>query len=197
MDSVSIFLADLLASLTARLPHRIVTGEFINHPERKAAELQSGVVTILLGDIDPDDDAWHAELELKIVGQIKVPERGEGSGPAAVQAAELKLWQELMAALRNPGPGFPKLKPGKAKFSCQLEAPYGWVAMPLAVGTIDLATGDESIDYPPTTSIGEFLHLHADLDIEPFASATTHKRWVDEQPATEQPELTATVELQS
>lgn len=193
MAGVAQTLTDLQGALAARLPNRIVTDIFVNHPQRKEADLLTGVVTVLLTGIENTSE-WTAHLKLKIVGQLMVPERT--SKPVDIQRAEIALWQQVAAALRNLGAGLPAMSPPKAQLSRQLEFPYGWIAMDITTEEIELATGDDAIDYPPTVDIGEFKRVHVDIDLPPHASAAVHEQWVKEQPTDEQPDLTAIVELQ-
>lgn len=193
MDAVSQTLIHLQAALSARMPGRHVTDVFINHPERKNEELAAGVVTVLLTDVENTSD-WSAKLRLKIIGQLRVAER-DTTG-ADVQRVELVLWQQLTAALRNLGVDLPSIEPPKAQFSRQLEHPYGWIALDITTTEIDLTTGDDATDYPLPVDICALETLHADLDIPEFAPAAVHQQWAGEEPASVQPDLTLTVELQ-
>ncbi|OWY40062.1 hypothetical protein CEK28_04825 [Xenophilus sp. AP218F] len=186
MTAAARTLAALRASLAAALPGRIHSPDFVDHPRRQPAELEKGVVTVLMPDIQPDD--WQSNLSLKVVGQVQVHERS--SLPHDVEAAELALYSQLVAWLRNPGAGVPRLQARAARFSSQMEFPYGWVALDVSCGPIDDAAGDDGELYPPNLQPGHLSGTHIDIDLSPHETREEHHKWLNGDYRASQPELT-------
>ncbi|MBA8735332.1 hypothetical protein HA051_08255 [Chromobacterium vaccinii] len=179
-------LAALRASLAAALPERIHSASFVDHPQRKPAELEQGVVTALLPEIEPGD--WDSTLRLRVVGQLQV--RKQVCQPQDVETAELALYGQLLAWLRNPGPAVPRLTPRSARFSSQLEFPYGWVALELDMGPLDEADAPDSETYPPNQQPGRLLRAHMDVDLAPHETRDEHNKWLHGDYSASRPELT-------
>ncbi|EEG08232.1 hypothetical protein [Pseudogulbenkiania ferrooxidans] len=191
-DPITRALDGLTAGLTAALPDRIVSDQFVDHPGRHRDELERGVVCLLLpsGQLPSE---WETELKLTLVGQLAVPERGGTT--RQVRDAELELLQQLLAFTRNPGADVPRLNVKGFRTSSQMEFPFGWVALEVTAGPLDLADGTDGEIYPPSTSIGTLRTAHIDIDIPPHVSAAEHQKWLDGDYSTSTPEMQTHVEL--
>jgi hypothetical protein len=192
-------LDSLLLSLTAALPERVVTGSFADFSDRRPAEIDKGIVTLILVRSNPEEESWTEMLHCKLVGQVKVNERSQQ--PNAVTAAELALYQQLSAWCRNPGTSLPNIHiHGDVLFSGQIEFPVGWVAMDLDIGPIDLGSDDSTAGdanaYPPTVALGSLSGVDVMIDVPPFSSNAAHQQWLAGAPSAEQPDLTAIIQLQ-
>lgn len=198
-DAISRALLALEASLIAAMPTCIVSTDFVDFTQRRADELQRGVITLLHVGGDTSSE-WETLLTLKLVAQVTVPERT--SSQRALRDAELALLQGLRAWINNPGREAPSLQTTGYKTSGQMEFPNGWVAIELTAGPLDLADGEDSEIYPPgmlpgTTSglpLGELNRVWMGFDLAPRQDQTIHSQWLAENYATP-PDLSTLVEL--
>lgn len=190
-DPISRALVALEASLIAAMPSNIVSTEFVDFTQRRAAELQRGVITLLHVGGDRSSE-WETMLTLKLVAQVTVPERI--SSQRALRDAELALLQGLHAWINNPGAAAPSLQTTGYKTSGQMEFPNGWVSIDLTAGPLDLADGDDAEIYPPGMQPGELGRVWMGFDLAPHQDKTVHQQWLAEDYTTP-PDLSTTVEL--
>lgn len=122
------------AALAAALPARVVTRDLKNFDQRKDAELQAGVLTLVAAREfgyanHRGREADMGRLSLAIVGQIKLPGK---PAPSTVEDAEFAFAAEVKTFLAGALPVSDALLL-ETRFSGQLEAPYGWFAMDVEV----------------------------------------------------------------
>lgn len=186
----------LKTALAAALPGVRVNGSLIEHEELRRDELLQGVVTVLLERIKPNDD-WGSTLQLLITGQVEViPAANPDNTGALVEAAELDLYARLRAWLRNSG-GLPNLAVADVEFSAQSKVPFGWFLIRADYGGIDETQGDDTADdgiYPPNVLVSDFNSMHIDIDVKPHETLAEHKKWLDGDYSSSQPEADLTVE---
>ena len=186
----------LKTALAAALPGVRVNGSLIEHEELRRDELLQGVVTVLLERIKPNDD-WGSTLQLLITGQVEViPAANPDNTGALVEAAELDLYARLRAWLRNSG-GLPNLALADVEFSAQSKVPFGWFLIRADYGGIDETQGDDTADdgiYPPNVLVSDFNSMHIDIDVKPHETQAEHKKWLDGDYSSSQPEADLTVE---
>ncbi len=190
-DPISRALVALEASLIAAMPTCIVSTDFVDFTQRRAAELQRGVITLLHVGGDRSSE-WETMLTLKLVAQVTVPERI--SSQRALRDAELALLQGLHAWINNPGAAAPSLQTTGYKTSGQMEFPNGWVSIDLTAGPLDLADGDDAEIYPPGMQPGNLDRVWMGFDIAPHQDQAVHQQWLAENYITP-PDLSTTVEL--
>lgn len=190
-DPISRALVALETSLRAAMPTSIVSADFVDFTQRRAADLQRGVVTLLHVGGDRSSE-WETMLTLKLVAQVTVPERI--SSQRALRDAELALLQGLHAWINNPGSAAPSLQTPGYKTSGQMEFPNGWVSIDLTAGPLDLADGDDAEIYPPGMQPGELARVWMGFDLAPHQDQTVHQQWLAED-FTTPPDLSTTVEL--
>lgn len=129
------------SALATALPTRTVAAGFAPSGNRTQAELQAGVVNVVLSYEDDygrglgrtaQGQATRVDLICHL--QASTPAGcDQSTQSAAVRAAELALLAEIKAFCRsNPVPGLEVLL-RETQFSRQLEAPMGWL-----VASIDL-----------------------------------------------------------
>lgn len=192
MNQISVVLSRIRSALALAIPDRIIATDLVDFPQRKVPELEKGIVTVLLLAADLHD--WDGMLNMKLVGQISVPERT--STKHDIETAELEIFQQLRAFIRNPGPGIPRIQAHQVRFSSQMEFPWGWVSMDIDVGPIDLADGDDSEVYPPTVHIGDLKSVHVDIDVhDPLRSRDEHLKWLGGDTSSSKPDLSTQLEL--
>ncbi|WP_024303322.1 hypothetical protein [Pseudogulbenkiania sp. MAI-1] len=189
-DPITRALDSITAGLIAALPDRVVSDQFVDHPQRKVEDLHLGVVCLLLpsGSLPSE---WETDLKLTLVGQVKVVERGGTT--RQVRDAELALLQQLLAFARNPGAGVPRLNVTSFRTSSQMEFPFGWVTLEVTAGPLDLADGADDEIYPPSVVIGELKTAHVDIDIRPHEQPSEHNKWLTGDYSTSQPDLQADI----
>lgn len=190
MSALARVLYKLENSLRAALPNRVVSTDFVDFAQRRGAELQQGVITLLLpgGDLG----SWETTLKLTLVGQITVPER---SGTQhQLRDAELAMLAQLLAWVRNPG-NTPSLEATSFRTSSQMEFPNGWVSIELTAGPLDVVDGaDDSEIYPPNLQPGVLRTVHMDIDLQ-HQSDAVHQQWLASDYSQAQPTLSTTVEV--
>ena len=192
MDAISLVLSQIRAGLAAALPNRIIATDLVDFPQRKVPELEKGVVTVLLPAMDLRD--WDGTLKMKLVGQLSVPERS--STKHDVETAELVMFQQLRAFIRNPGKGIPRIQAHQVRFSSQMEFPWGWVSMDIDVGPIDFTAYEDSAVYPPTATVTDLAGVHVDIDVhDPLRSRDEHLKWLDGDTSSSKPDLSTQLEL--
>lgn len=118
------------------LLNRVVTRSLKNFDMHKAADLQKGVLTLVVNrekNFSHSLDAMADEgcVEILLIGQIKV---GEKTDPEAVENAELAFAKEVKVVLCDD-PTFTVIDFDPPKYSGQLEHPYGWFSM---MATVDV-----------------------------------------------------------
>lgn len=179
--------------LALALPDRIVTRSFIDHKRHRNAELERGIVTLLMRKRHKHE-SWSTTLELTLVGQLHNPARE--ALPEETENLELELESQLLAFCNNPGDGIPRISVSSSVTSSQLEHPYGWVVMEISVGPVDTSDAPDEELYPPSmTPMTGFSGIHADIDISPHETPEEHGLWLDGDYSTSRPELSTTVEL--
>ncbi|MTD32407.1 hypothetical protein [Paludibacterium denitrificans] len=99
-DIISTTMEALRTNLVSALPGRVMSPDFVDFQQRRLDQLEKGIVTVLLPDMEQTDE-WESTLKLMMVGQLAVPER-DGT-PHDIEVAELALYQQLRAFIRNPG----------------------------------------------------------------------------------------------
>lgn len=192
-DIISTTMEALRSNLGIALSDRVMSKDFVDFQQRRLDQLEKGIVTVLLPDMEQTDE-WESTLKLMMVGQLAVPER-EGT-PHDIEVAELKLYQQLRAFLRNPGAGVPRLKARRIRFSSQTEFPFGWVSIELECGPLDMAADDDATGYPPTVHVSDLKAVNMDIDIPPRDSDAEHQKWLNGDYSTSQPELQIDQEFQ-
>lgn len=133
--------AALLAALTAAMATRVVTDELTHLSERKSADLEKGVIT-LVSDTEsgyrntPGMKAVEGNHKVIVIGHLKV---AETDSRAAIQEKEFTLIEELKAFVRA---GVPRMTINlqNVRGSRQLEHPYGWIYAELTLGPSDQGT---------------------------------------------------------
>ena len=182
--------------IRSALPGVIVNDSLIDHAQFRRGELLNGAVTVLLERIDTSDD-WYSTMKVLITGQMEVKsaEKKEETG-ALVEAAELALFSKLRRYLRNTG-GLPAVKLKEVVFSAQSKVPFGWFLIRADYGGIDETQGDDTADdgiYPPNVLVSDFNSMHIDIDVKPHETQAEHKKWLDGDYSSSQPEADLTVE---
>lgn len=198
-DPIQRVMTELYSSMRLAFPSRNICQDFQDHAARRPAELYQGVVTLILVRTNPEEESWTEMLHCKLVGQVAVREREDT--PADVTEAELLLYRQLANWCRNPGTSLPNIHiHGDVLFSGQIEFPFGWVAMDLDIGPIDLGSDDSTAGdanaYPPTVTLGSLSGVDVMIDVPPFSSNAAHQQWLAGAPSAEQPDLTAIIQLQ-
>lgn len=191
MDAISQVLDRLTAALAAALPARVVTDEFVDHPDRRRDQLEQGVVTVLLpsGELPSE---WEARAKLTVVGQVAVA--GRGTTTRQVRDAELALLSELLAFARNPVADVPRVEVTGYRTSSQMEHPFGWVALDVWFGPIDLT---EPAPYPPNLPIGTLGGIHLDIDVPPHENTEQHDKWLAGDYGASRPDLQADIDTET
>ncbi|OQS44030.1 hypothetical protein [Chromobacterium haemolyticum] len=174
MSAIARTLSTLRRQLALALPDRLISPDLIDHSNRQRDELERGVVTAVLPEVAMDE--WQDTLQLKLVGQVAVAERD--TTQQDVERAELRMLQQLRAFLRNPGGDLPRLRCERALLSGQFEYPFGWVALDVACGPLDLSDSPDDELYPPPVAFGQLTHAHLDIDAPPHESAAEHQKWL-------------------
>lgn len=190
--------------IAAALPERVVSESLIDHAEWRREELLKGVVTVMLERIKSDGE-WSSTLQVLITGQLEVelPENKDIMG-ARVESAEISLYSELRAFLRNTG-GLPSVEVQDVEFSAHSKAPFGWFMLRAQYGPINEACMDWDFSdllvppnmYPPTVLVTPFDGVDIKVDMEPHETDKTHEKWLTGERTDEQPEATIKMELQN
>lgn len=121
-------------SLAAKLTTRVVGRSFMPVvADCPADELRAGKLCVVADEgagfaTHRGREADLGVLDFVVIGYVLVD---EDLPPAAVEQAELALLQDVLDWVADPGAVRPRngVYPQAVKFSRQLEAPYGWVAM--------------------------------------------------------------------
>lgn len=134
MGEKSTLMAALVTALETALPTRIITREFHDFAQRKAADLTAGVITLIAhgtGDYGGNLGRFGTpgRLSLILVGQLKISEKN--TTPKDVEDAEFALLEEVEAFCAAPAAPLGSLLLRSAKQSGQTEYPYGWIACEL------------------------------------------------------------------
>lgn len=192
----------LKRGIAAAMPQRMVSGSLIDHAEIRRDELLKGVVTVMLERIKGDGD-WSSTLQILITGQVEIelPANKDTMG-ALVEAAELSLYAELRAYLRNSG-GLPNIEVQDVEFSAHSKAPFGWFLLRAQYGPINEACTDWDFGhlpappnmYPPHVLITPFDGADIKIDAEPHETDAVHQKWLRGEPTAGQPDASLTVEL--
>lgn len=200
MNPYSRLMQTIRDSLTAALPRRLVARDFLDHSLRDFEELrQHGVITVLMQTNSNVGD-WVDQIDLVVVGQVAVD--GREQTPADAEDAELQIYNELLAWARNPGPDMPRLDVRSASFSAQHEFPFGFCALKVICGPLEIADFVQDDDppedglYPATVTPPTPLDgVDADIDIEPHETRAEHERWLRGDYAGSRPELQTRVDM--
>lgn len=154
MSAQGALLQAMSAELAAAAPARLVTRSLRDFAARSKTDLARGVFTLVSrgrpasrGDID--------YVEVLLVGQIALTEKSAGEN---VEEAELLMLDEVARWAKSSGVG--QIEFQGIQQSQQVDAPYGWLAVRLRVGPLDLgpyAAADESLD--------AFELAHAAIDV--------------------------------
>lgn len=188
--------------IAAAMPSRIVSGSLIDHAEWRREELLKGVITVMLERIKSDDE-WTSTLQVLITGQLEIePPADKDTMGALVETAEVSLYSELRAFLRNTG-GLPAVDVQDVEFSAHSKAPFGWFLLRAQYGPINEACTDWDFGgsdappnmYPPSVSVTKFAGADIKIDAEPHESDAVHNKWLNGEATAEQPDATLTVEL--
>jgi hypothetical protein len=117
-------------------PLRIVTRDLLPFDQRKAADLQAGIWTII-GNGERDyanysgREGMDGRQPLLMVAQFVMP---EGTAGSAIEEMEFTLVEEVKTFLRDRltiDPRLAQLFMLGFRQSQQLDAPYGWVSIDL------------------------------------------------------------------
>lgn len=202
MNIIEYEMQKLKRGIAAAMPARVVSESLIDHAELRREELIKGVITVMLERIKNDDD-WTATLQVLITGQLEIdlPANKDTMG-ALVEAAEISLYSELRAFLRNTG-GLPNIDVQDVEFSAHSKAPFGWFLLRAQYGPINEACTDWDFGdsetppnlYPPGVSVTKFGGADIKIDAEPHESDAVHNKWLNGETTAEQPDATLTVEL--
>lgn len=186
-------LSRLKQGIAAALPGIKVNESLIEHEFLRREELMAGVVTVLLEQIKPEDD-WLSIFQLMITGQVEVePESNTDDTGAKVEAAEIALFYRLRAYLRNTG-DLPRVVVEDVQFSTQSKRPFGWFLIRARFGPINDACGGDDA-YPPQMRITDLNRVNVNIDTDPHETGAEHKKWLEGDYSTSQPEATAQVEF--
>lgn len=139
MDDPQATMELLKTRLAAALPTRVITREPVDVGRSADADLVKGILALVVLKITdlraPREIAAHAgKLIIGVAADIKL---AENAGGAAVEAAELAFWKELLDFLKAPGAGLCPLDALEVQFSGQAAAPYGWFFARLEYSEID------------------------------------------------------------
>lgn len=123
----------LVVKLAAALPGRTVSRDFQPLSARSQAQLLAGVVSVVLASESAPKNNLAAGFSfgwkrLVVVAQFEL---AGAVSPLAVEQAELALRDALLPALAlAPFPaGMQAVRVLEVRYSGQLEAPFGWVAV--------------------------------------------------------------------
>lgn len=125
----------VVASLEAFMPHRYVQRKLALAVNESPARLKAGVVC-LVSDGGGDfanyrgREAQQGTVNVALVGFLQV---AESAGSDDVERAELVLLGEMLAWVAGGATGVDRVSAGNWRQSKQLEHPYGWVVLELAV----------------------------------------------------------------
>lgn len=202
MNIIEYEMKKLKHGIAEALPKRVVSESLIDHAEWRRPELLKGVVTVMLERIKNDDE-WTSMLQVLITGQLEIelPDDKDTMG-ALVEAAEVELYSELRAFLRNTG-GLPNVEVQDVEFSAHSKAPFGWFLMRAQYGPINEACTDWDFGdldappnmYPPGVLVTKFGGADIKIDAEPHETDEVHKKWLAGELTPEKPEATLTVEF--
>ena len=126
----------LRTGLATALPTRIVRRDFRPLAQCKAADLVTGILTLVnRGERNYANylgrEAQLGTLDVLLIGQLKV---ADTAAPLAIEQAELALAEEVKGFLQAPAPaGVTECLAQSFAQSGQLETPFGWVIFELEV----------------------------------------------------------------
>lgn len=120
----------LKAGLAAALPGRVVTRDLLAFEQRLQSDLEAGVLTVVSSREGRyanyrGREAQMGKLNVVVVGQLKL---AEDALPSEVEDAEFEFAEEVKDFLAGSLP-VADVQLIETRFSGQLEAPYGWLAM--------------------------------------------------------------------
>ncbi|TKA91817.1 hypothetical protein FAZ79_00490 [Guyparkeria sp. SB14A] len=174
MSTIGVFLKILADTMAAQVPGRVVTRSYQEFARRKHSDLEAGVWTLLCeGQAQIERYAEHFGAVL--VGQIQLGEKATGE---EIEEAELAMIDEMRDFCeRVKGV---QVRPVRWKQSMQIDHPYGWVAVDLDFGPVELT--------PDSLKVLADLNLvHVDMDIPPF-TPEHHQTWAVDEDYTNPPD---------
>lgn len=167
MSQIGQILQTMRDELASLYPGRVVTRTLRDFGQRKREELQRGIYTLVCQGEPPRQPGTGLDyIDALITGQFKLAESAAGED---VEEAELLMRDELVRWADGCQTAQVLLR--GLRQSQQLEAPYGWVAISLRIGPLDLSV------YPNAGSLDDFLRYHQELDA---GSATGRLRAEDD-----------------
>lgn len=118
----------LMTAMEEAMATRVIVGQLKNFQEYSDEDLAKGVVQVISDaetgySEEPGMTAREGTLSVIVVGHLRVAENTE---PAAIEAAETALIEELKAFVRAGVAGATVLL-DEARGSRQTEHPYGWI----------------------------------------------------------------------
>lgn len=182
-------LLHLANAFRERFPARLVDLSLKDFAERRPEDLQRGVITFVFAQ--QTSFARYAEaIEVNVVGQVQLREAATG---AEVQDGELDLLEQIKAFAGNPPSGLPQMQLVRASSSNQLEVPFGWVSVTLAIGPVDssdLWLPEDCGDLSPLSGVRPLY------DLDPHASLEDVAQLLDDQDVPGQPDAADAIELE-
>lgn len=138
VDNHNAVLDAIVASMASAMPTRHVQRSLVDPANETADRLTAGVVCVVTegGGKFANYRGREGDLgtmNVRLVGFVRV---AEGTTPADIEIAELTLLGEFLRWISTTAvPGLDVLYPGDWAQSKQLEHPYGWLVLALAVKT--------------------------------------------------------------
>lgn len=137
MGELTDFFEALRAGLQAAMPSRVVTRDFKDFAQRRKADLQAGVVTVIAQGEKGYANYLGRAAQLGTVGAILIGQLqvAEQDPPHAVEDAEFVLAEEIKTFCINPGGALGGLVMTSFRQSGQMDHPFGWIAVELEIET--------------------------------------------------------------